>query len=210
MRTPFSAFVSLLLTVAAVVAGIVVLFALLTSSDLGPQDGCENPDTGEVRTVEISDALAAEFEQAWKDANAGVSGGQPEVSFSLTEAQVSSRANSFLEDGDAPIKDVTVCFHNGSAEARGKVETPALAGLPLVGSVFEPDVKAAGTVDFKGERPSLQITELDAGALPGFIEDAIKDRAEDEVNELLDDLQLNFGYSLTFTEGQVQITVRPK
>jgi hypothetical protein len=210
MRTPFSAFVSLLLTIAAVIAGIVVLFALLTSTDLGPAEGCENPDTDEVRTVEISDALAAEFEQAWNDANAGVAGGQPEVSFSLTEAQVSSRANRFLEDGDAPVKDVTVCFHSGSAEAHGKVETPTLAGLPLIGSVFEPDVKVAGTVDFNGERPSIQITELDAGALPGFIEDRIKDRIKDEVNGLLDDLALKNSYSLTFSEGQVQVTVRPK
>jgi hypothetical protein len=163
-----------------------------------------------VRTIESSDALAEEFDQAWNDANAGVAGGQPEVSFSLTEAQVSSRTERFLKDGGAPIKDVTVCFHEGSAEALGKFEISTLNDLPLIGGVFEPEVKVAGTVDFEGERPSLEISELDAGALPGFVEDRIKDRAEDEVNGLLDDLQLNFSYSLTFTEGQVQVTVRPK
>ncbi len=210
MRTPFSGFISLLMTIAAIFVAVIVLFSLLTSGDLGPQDGCKDPDTGDIRSIPLSDALAGEFDQAWDAANAAVDGGQAEASFTLTEAQVSSRANSFLEAGDAPVTEVTVCFHDGSAEARAKVEVPTLATLPLVGSVFEPDVKAAGNVDFRGERPSLDLTELDAGGLPGFIEDAIKDRAEDEVNKLLDDLQLDHAYSLTFTEGQIQVTVRPK
>jgi hypothetical protein len=205
--SPFRLFINL--AVAAVVAFIVfsVAFIVLGGEDLGPSNVCRNAVSGEGRPVQRDVSQAQVFQQSWDSINAQLAGGAAEVTLPFSESEVTSRASQFLDERDAPVDDLVICFHDGYAEARATVGVPGGSGIPLIGGVFDTTARITGTLDLSGEHPRLVITDFDAGRLPGIAEDAIRDHVEDEVNERLAGLTLRYTYtSLTFTEGTATIT----
>ena len=206
--SPLTIFLSLvILTATGVIVGG-ILFVALTSGDLGPDDACENPLTGEERHV-VRDATAvAAFQQQWDSIAAQVLAGQPEVVLTFDESQVTARAAAYLDARDAPVDDIVICFHDGYAEARGNAEAPVLGDLPLIGSGFDTETRIRGTVDLTGPSPRLIVTDLDAGSLPGAIEDEVRDEIVRAINDRLTDLAIQYDYALTFTEGFATITAR--
>ena len=171
-------------------------------------DGCQAADgSGPTRQVASTAALAQQWQQRWEGLSALILSGQAtEIAFD--ENEVSSRANQFLREKDAPVKDVLLCFHVGSAEATAKADIPVVSDLPIIGGVFEAHVRVAGAADLSGPNPRIEIQEIDAGRLPGTATDALRDRLQDEINSRLDGLTLDYPYAVTFSEGRVTLTAR--
>ena len=194
-----------------VVAGV-VLFAVLASSG-GPDEPvgtCRNSGASpgsvplpSLRDIATTPALAQAWQERW-DAFRSEQG----ASVAFEESDVTSRADEWLEDEDVPLKHVTVCFYDGEAEARATAEVPGASDIPLLGGAFETEVSARGTIDLSGEHPRIDITDLDAGSLPGFATGMLEDDLESLVNDELDRLTLDRAYDVTFTETRAEITAR--
>ena len=203
--TIFLGFVILSAT-GVIVAGI--LFVLLTGGSLGPEDACENAVTGEVRPVVRDSTAEQSFQQNWDSIAAQVMAGQPEVTLTFDESQVTSRAASYLDARDAPVEDIVICFHEGYAEARGIAEAPVAGDLPLVGDAFDTESRIEGTLDLEGSSPRLVISDLDAGRLPSAVEDEVRDEIASAINDRLTGLPITYDYTIAFGEGFMTITAR--
>lgn len=193
-----------------VVAGVVI-FGILAASG-GPDEpagtcragvdgGAQGSD--DLRDVLTDPALAQAWQERWDAFRA-----EQEASVAFEESDVTSRADEWLEDEDVPLKHVTVCFYDGEAEARATAEVPGASDVPLIGGVFETEVSARGTIDLSGEHPRIDITDLDAGSLPGFATGMLEDDLESLVNDELEKLTLDRTYDVTFTETHAEITAR--
>jgi hypothetical protein len=179
----------------------------MASPSVCPTGACRNPLTGEERVVERDVTYAETFQQTWDSINAQLSAGASEVTLPFSESEVTSRAAAYLDERDAPIKDLVVCFHDGTAEARATVEVPGASDLPLLGGLFDTTARVTGTLDLAGEHPRLVITDFDAGDLPGFVEDELRDSVQSAINDRLTGLAIRYNYtSLVFTEGAATIT----
>src|SRR5574341_1872671 len=144
-----------------VIAGVVVIGALAATGDFGKPTECISDTPGEpARGVSNDSSVAATWDSKWDTFDGQLDGGQSaKVTFS--ESEVTARATAFLKEKDAPVEDVIICFHNGDAEARGKVKLPALGDIPVLGSAFETNVKLRGTMDMSGEHPQIVITKIE-------------------------------------------------
>ena len=169
-------------------------------------DGCQaEGGPGPARQVTSTQALAQQWQQRWEGLSALILSGQA-TSIAFDESEVSSRANQFLREKDAPVKDVLLCFQAGSAEATAKADIPVASDLPIIGGVFEGRVRVTGAADLSGPHPYIELQEIDAGRLPGVATDALRDRLQDEINSRLDGLTLDYPYTVGFSEGRVTLT----
>lgn len=192
-------------------AGLLV-FALLSSTG-GPDEpagSCRNtefdlesPESPMHRAVKTDPALAQLWQVRWDAFRAESAAGTV-----LEESEMTSRASEWLADEGVPLKRVTICFYDGEAEARASAEVPGASDIPLLGGAFETEVSARGTIDLSGEHPRIDITELDAGSLPGFATGLVKSDIESLVNAELAKLTLDRAYDVTFTETRARISVR--
>ncbi len=197
--------------IAAAVLGLVVIAVLASSGGSGSGDACRPPGAGDnaARPVTRDAETAALFQQRWDDLKFQALTGGVALSATFSESEVTSRASQYLEERDAPLKDVLVCFHEGQAEARARAEVPSLGDIPLLGGLFDTNVRIAGSIDLLDEHPRLVIESLEAGSLPGFLEDAVRDEAQDAVNDRLTDLDVDLSYSVTFREGEAEVSIAP-
>ena len=201
------------LCVLAVVIGAITLTALAATGGPGETNGCRRDQANasgqhEVRGVNNEAALADTWQAKWATFDQQLDAGQT-ASVSFTESESSSRATRYLHSKEAPVEDLTVCFHNGEAEASGKVKLPVLGDLPGVGGVFESRMMARGTIDFSGPHPKIMITKFEAGNLPSDASDRLKGQVEDMINTRLDDLSLEHKYTPKFSEGSIEIIGTP-
>ena len=209
VRSPFLALLGTFTFFALVIVAATALFVALADSDVEAGDGCTDPETGEEREINNTELLAQTFNNSLKEAQDAVASGQATATVTFSESEVSSRAAQYL--AGTALEDIVVCFHEGYAEARVTYQVPAFYDVPVIGDdLFTVFATAEGTISFAGERPSIDITELDAGRLPGFVTDEVADRVEEEVNNEIDDLQLDYAYEVTFTEGEASLTLRPR
>ena len=205
--SPFRILFGVVVAGTAAIIVVTVAFVLFGGEDLGPKNACRNAVTGEERPVSRDDTYAQTFQQTWDSIDEQLTAGATEVTLGFSESEVTSRASAFLDERDAPVHDLVVCFHDGYAEARATVEVPGASDLPLIGGLFDTTARVKGTLDLAGEHPKLVITDLNAGRLPGFVEDELRSNVQDEVNKRLDDLVIRYDYtSLVFTEGTATIT----
>lgn len=204
---PFRLLLGVAVFTAAAAIVVTVAFVLLTSEDLGPKNACRDPLTGEERAVSRDDTYAETFQQTWNSVATQIEVGATEVTLGFSESEVTSRAAAYLDERDAPVNNLVICFHEGFAEARADVEVPGASGLPVIGGLFDTAARVTGTLDLAGEHPRLVITDLDAGDLPGFVEDELRADVEREINDRLTGLTIRYNYtSLVFTEGAATIT----
>jgi len=199
--------------VLVVVVGVVVLGVMAATGDFGKANECTSaaPDAaGEPpRGVSTDAGVADAWDSNWKAFDSQLDSGQP-ATVTFTESEVTSKADEFLKDKKAPVDEIVICFHDGSAEARGNVELPVLGAIPAIGSAFKTNVKITGTMDLSGTHPQIVITDIEAGNLPGTAVDQVEDTVRDIINSRLDDLNLSHQYpKITFTEGSVQIDGTP-
>ena len=195
------------------VACVVVLTALAATGDVSVSEGCRSDVANaaglhEVRGVNSEGALADAWQAKWQAFDAQLDAGQP-ATVSFTESEATSRAQRFLDSKEAPMTDLKLCFHEGTAEATGNVDLPILADLPGIGDSLDSNVRARGTMDFSGANPRIVITEIEAGNLPAEAAERLKGRIEGVINDRLDDLLLQHKLSAKFTEGAIEISGTP-
>ena len=150
--------------------------------------------------IEIGDAQAASFDQKWDQLDASLGGGSP-ATVTLTESEISSRAERYINDhsGGADISDVRVCLHDGKGEVSGKADA-------FLGSV---KFKVSGTADLNGDHPRAEFDDIEVGNVPSTVIAPFENIVEDAIQQLLDDITLKHSYVPVLSEGQVEIRGTP-
>jgi hypothetical protein len=172
------------------------------------RDRVSGPDEEEPpaeREIVIDDALAAEWQIRWEIYTGHINAGEV-ASIVFDESSVNSRADQFIASEGIPLDKVFVCFHNGEAEARATANNPILGGIPLLGDVTDTDVRATGRIDLSGSHPRINITEVEAGSLPGFATWIVERDLESVINRRLNRLTLPHAFDVTFREAEVEIS----
>ena len=197
-----------------VVSGIVI--GALASGDAGePPRKCRNSEidlesatSPVLRDVLTDPALAQQWQQRWDAFEAQLDSGSP-ASVTFEEGEVTSRAAQWVDETGAPLEDVTICFYDGVVEARGHAEIPVLADAPIIGGAFESDVRVLGRIDLGSEHPQITIAEFSAGDLPDWATDPVQEDIEEIVNDRLAAYDTDHTYTVTYREGQIEITDQP-
>lgn len=148
--------------------------------------------------IEISDAQAASFDTKWDQLDASLDGGAA-TAISLTESELSSRADQYIRDHSGDISDVRVCVHDGQGEVTGKVDA-------FLGSI---KFKAKGSVDLTGGHPEAHFDDIEVGNVPGAVLGLLEGIVEDAIQELLDDINLSHTYTPSLSEGSAAIQGTP-
>ncbi|HEV8574798.1 MAG TPA: hypothetical protein VGR43_08835 [Dehalococcoidia bacterium] len=173
-----------------VIAGVGISALALTG---GPA-----PCTPGGGTIEISDAQASSFDAKWDQLDAALNGGGPS-SISLSESEISSRANKYIDDKGGDVDNVRVCVHDGYGEVTGSVDV----------AVGNGDFRVKGAVALSGGRPVVDFQDVELGNVPGFALAPFENAVEDAIQELLDDITLDHTYTPTLTEGKAEVSGTP-
>lgn len=191
--TPFR----LVLTAVGAVVGIVALLVVVAvlMAFVGNPGECDNGD----REVVVSSALAQGLQDKLDTLNEQLGAGQA-ASFTFDESEATSRGREFLEEKNAPIDGLKVCFSPEGPSASGKVS--AVAGLDL-------DVKASGKVDLSGEHPRVENLDIDVGRVPGLVTGGLEGLIKDVINDQLDHIDVEHQLTITFGEGTATLSGQP-
>jgi hypothetical protein len=187
----------LVLTIVGGIVGVVVLLAVLLvlAAFAGSPGECDSGD----REVETSSALAQQLQAKLDQFDDQLDAGQA-ASITFDESEATSRGREFLEEKDAPIDDLKVCFNPEGPSASGKVS--AVAGLDL-------DVKVSGKVNLSGEHPRIDDIDIDVGQVPGFVTGGLEGLIEDVINDQLDHIDIEHQLGITFSEGTATLSGQP-
>lgn len=186
----------------AALLGIIVIGAPLVAVGLfiiavvGDPGTCEAED----RPIVLSDSAAASYQTAWDGFQATLDSGQA-ATVTLNETEVSSRAQQWLDERDAPITELRICFTDGGAGASAKLDAPFMPG--------DIDVLVRGTLILTGDQVEVDIDELEVGGLPGPLNDPVQSFVEDVIADETIDLELERDYQLAFSEGSVTVSGQP-
>jgi hypothetical protein len=113
----------------------------------------------------ISSAQAAAFDEKWDtfqgaiDAvNAGGSA-DPSQFVVFTESEISSRANTWVDERNIPMDDIRVCLDEGYGVGTGTVS--------ILG--FDTKVRVKGSVQLNENSAQPRIDEMQVGSVPGWM-----------------------------------------
>lgn len=187
----------LVLAIVSAVVGVVVVLTALTAlaAFVGSPGECDSGD----REVESSSALAQQFQAKLDDFEAELDAGQA-ASFTFDESEATSRGREFLEEENAPIEDLKVCFNPEGPSASGKLS--AVLGLDVT-------VKVSGDLDLSGEHPRIDDLDIDVGSVPGFITGGLEGVVKGVINDQLDHIDVEHQLSITFGEGTATLSGQP-
>jgi hypothetical protein len=160
--------------------------------------GGPGPCTPGGGAIEISDAHAQSFDTKWDGLDAALAGGGSS-SITLTESEVSSRANKYIDDKGGDVNDVQVCIHDGYGEVTGSVDVAVGSGK----------FKAKGAVALNAGRPVVDFQDIELGNVPGFALAPFENAVENAIQELLDDITLEHTYAPSLSDGQAEIDGTP-
>lgn len=192
----FSPFRLVLSAIGAIVVVAVVLVVLVVVAAFAGSPGeCDSGD----REVQISSALAQQFQARLDQFEERLDAGQAD-SFTFDESEATSRGREFLDENDAPIEDLKICFSADGPSASGKVS--AVAGLNL-------DVKVSGKVNLSGEHPRIDNLDIDVGLVPGFVTGGLEGLIEDVINDQFDHIDVEHQLTITFAEGTATLSGQP-
>lgn len=194
MLVPFRLIATLLgfLVLATPVAAVTFFFVAIA----GNPGTCED----ESRPITTSIQVAGLFQEKWDELEASLDAGGP-ASMSFTESEVTSRADIWLEENDAPIDDLLICFGDGTASASGKIDIPFVPG--------DIDVLVSGTLILTGNVADADVDKIEVGGLPDLLTDLVEDFINDIFEDQTENLELDHSFSLIFTEGEVTISGLP-
>ncbi len=201
VRNPILLILSIFVSAAVLTLAAGVTYFLIQTAGTYETGVCKSP-SGEEREIQRDVSLARVFDAVWNQL------GAPPFQITLTESEVTSRADELLGD-DLPVDEITICFHDGYAEAFAHGELPVLGDIPVIGGLFDSSVRARGSVDFDGPYARFTITEFDIDDIPGFVDNELRDEIEDKTNETLETMPLKFDYQVTFEEGRAIVSVTP-
>ncbi len=194
MLNPFRLVTTLfgIIVLATPIAAVAFFFVAIA----GSPGTCED----ESRPITTSLQLAAAFQEKWDGLEASLTAGQAAVE-TFTESEVTSRADLWLEEHDAPIEEILICFGDGTASASAKIDIPFVPG--------DIDVLARGTLNLTGSAADADVQDLEVGGLPGPLTDLVENFINNVIEDQTEDLDLDHTYTLLFTEGQVTISGVP-
>jgi hypothetical protein len=144
--------------------------------------------------ITVDAANSTSFQQKWDALNATLDGGAA-GSTTLSESELSSRADTFLRQHDVGFNHPRVCVHNGSGEGS--------ATFSFLG--FDMKVKVRGTVDLTGRHPKAKIQHMDVGNIPGFLTGPAQKAVNRAIDSALDDVDLHHRYAPSLTPGQAAV-----
>jgi len=192
-KSPLSIIFSLITTLFMIAVVVVVVSGVLAFT--GGPDPCTK---GGALPIETSDAQAASFDAKWDQLDAALAAGAPS-SITLTESEITSRANRYLRDKGGDVAEIRVCIYAGSGAATGDVD------LPLGTAKF----KATGTVELTGGHPVVQFDDVEVGNVPGVVLSPFKSAVESAIQDQLDDVDLDHVYTVELQPGQAVISGAP-
>jgi len=188
--------IRLVLMAIGAAVGLVVVLAvvLLVAAFAGSPGECDSGD----REVESSPALAQQLQAKLDELDAQLDAGQA-ASFTFDESEATSRGREFLEDENAPIADLKICFNPDGPSASGNLE--AVLGLDVT-------AKVSGDL-FLGEHPSVDNLDIDVGAVPGFAAGGFEEVIKDVINDQLAHIDIEHQLTITFGEGTSTLSGQP-
>ena len=194
MFYPFRLLTALIgiLVLATPIAAVAFFFVAIA----GSPGTCED----EERPITTSLQLAAAFQDKWDGLEASLIAGQP-ASETFTESEVTSRADLWLSEHDAPIDKILICFGDGTASASAEIDIPFVPG--------DIDVLARGTLTLTGPVAKADVQDLEVGGLPGPLTGLVENFINNVIEDQTEDLDLDHTYTLLFTEGAVTISGVP-
>ena len=196
MRLVVNLFAFLGLLTSLGVAAIVAAAFLVLFGDASI-DGCAMGAGQDRVRPAVDRQLAAAFQSKWDDLGATLESGAP-ASISFSNAEATSRANTFLGEDSDRIEDVALCFEPG--KARGSATVKDVLGRDI-------DIRVEGSLDFSGASPELRITSLHAGRLP--LVGPLKSALSGLVNDQLKELRLDHHYDLAFDYDKATVNASP-
>jgi len=185
------------LLISLIVVGVpLVAVGLFLTAIVGSPGSCEAKD----RPIGVNLLSAASFQLKWDELNAALDAGQTSTVV-VSESEATSRAQGWVEEHDAPVSRLFVCFDNEGGAASGRVQVPFLPG--------DVDVLIRGTLTLTGQHPEAAISQIKVGALPGPIADLV----ERFVTNLIDDqtakIELRHDYGISFGQGEMTVSGQP-
>jgi hypothetical protein len=178
-----------------IVVPVAAAGALFAAAVLGSPGECDSGG----QPVTVSPSQAAAFQAKLDGLNGLLDAGQP-GSFQFTESEAASRAVQFLDEHDAPIENLKICFHENEGSASGTINVPVGPNV---------DAKLTGTLDMTGETPKAQI-DIEVGKVPGFVTGVIEGLVEGIVDDQLVEIELEgHQYRLEFGEGTATLFGTP-
>ena len=177
--------------------GLVVILAVavLAAAFAGSPGECDSGG----RQVQVSSALADQLQGKLDQLNAQLDGGQT-ASITFDESEATSRGRQFLEDENAPIADLKICFSADGPSASGNLD--AVLGLDVT-------AKVSGDIFLDGQHPRVDNLDIDVGAVPGFAAGGFEGAVEDVINDQLDHISLDHQLTITFGEGTATLSGQP-
>jgi hypothetical protein len=188
--------IRLVLMAIGAAVGLVVVLAVvvLVAAFAGSPGECDSGD----REVESSPALAQQLQAKLDELNAQLDAGQA-ASFTFDESEATSRGRQFLEDENAPIADLKICFNPDGPSASGNLD--AVLGLDVT-------AKVSGDL-FLGEHPSVDNLDINVGAVPGFAASGFEEVVKDVINDQLAHIDIEHQLTITFGEGTATLSGQP-
>jgi hypothetical protein len=189
--------IRLVLMAIGAAVGLVVVLAVvvLAAAFAGSPGECDSGD----RKVESSAALADQLQAKLDDLDAQLDAGEA-ASINFDESEATSRGRQFLDDENAPIADLKICFNPEGPSASGNLD--AVLGLDVT-------AKVSGDILLDGEHPRVDNLDIDVGAVPGFAAGGFEGVVEDVMNDQLEHISLDHQLTITFGEGTATISGQP-
>lgn len=169
---------------------------LLLLATVGSPGACETDE----QRAEPRGADALAFQVKWNQFNGALDAGQPS-SVVFTENESTARARVWVEENDAPVTNLLVCFTAEDAAASGTIDLPLFPGGV--------DVVVRGTLDLRGERPRAVIDEIEIGDVPGFVTDRIDRLVNDVIEDQLNKIELDHDYGVGFEPNRITVNGQP-
>ena len=179
--------------VVGLVVALSILFAVLAFA--GSPGECDSGD----REVESSPALAQQLQAKLDQLDAQLNAGQA-ASITFDESEATSRGRQFLEDENAPIADLKICFNSDGPSASGNLN--AVLGLDVT-------AKVSGDLSLDGEHPRVDSLDIDVGAVPGFVTGGLAGGIKEVINDQLEHISIEHQLSITFGEGTATLSGQP-
>jgi hypothetical protein len=179
------------------VVGLVVILAVvvLAAAFAGSPGECDSAD----RQVESDPALAQQLQAKLDQLNAQLDAGQA-ASFTFDESEATSRGRQFLDDENAPIADLKICFSSDGPSASGSLD--AVLGLDVT-------AKVSGDLFLDGQHPRVDNLDIDVGAVPGFVTGGFEGTIKDVINDQLEHINIEHQLTITFGEGTATLSGQP-
>lgn len=163
---------------------------------VGSPGSCEAGD----QPIAVSLEAAATFQTKLDQLNDALEAGQVSTVV-FDESEATSHARLWVEEHDAPVSDLLICFSADGGSASAKVDVPFFPG--------DVDVLIRGTMILTDVHPEADIDEIKVGGLPGPLTDLVEGFVNDLIEDQTEEIELSHDYGLTFGEGEITISGQP-